>query len=217
MLKHWENLLKVFFIFFPFRVNEISHVIHCLHRGFSHWVKWLKALVEKFVFPNPLHQNTFEEISGCAKYLGAILLITYLFHSVYDGTDSTLNNVNEYMKTEEWWIISLIKRVKCCSFWKKKNGAMCISGTILWCRDLFSRMKHKSLCISEREKFSALSQRLDLISVSTDGSVFWLSVCDTATLRIHLQNNWNCWLAIQSLSLRLLYCSLCIFPSSNLI
>lgn len=99
----------------------------------------------------------------------------------------------------------------------KKDEAMCISGTILWCRDLLSGMKHKSLCISGREKFSGLSQRLDLISVSTDGSVFWLSVCDTVTLRIHLQNNWNCWLAIQSLSSRLLYCSLCIFPSSNLI
>lgn len=30
-----------------------------------------------------------------------MLLKTYLFLSVYDGTDSTLNNVNEYMKIEE--------------------------------------------------------------------------------------------------------------------
>lgn len=155
MLKHWENLLKVFFIFFFFRVNEISDVIHCLHRGFSHWVKWLKALVEKFVFPNPLHQNTFEEISGCAKYLGAILLITYLFHSVYDGTDSTLNNVNEYMKTEEWWIISLIKRVKCCSFWKKKTE-QCVFQAQFCGAGICSVAWNINHCASQREKNSQL-------------------------------------------------------------
>lgn len=104
--------------------------------------------------------------------------------------------------------------MKCRS---SKKDAMCISGTTLWCRDLFNGMKHKSLCISEREKFPALPQRLDLICVSTDGSVFWLSVCDTVRLRIHLQKNWNCWLAIQSLSSRLLYSSLCLFSSSDLI
>lgn len=56
-------------------------------------------------------------------------------------------------------------------------------------KDLFNRMKHKSLCMSVKEKFSAFSQRLDLICVSTDGSVFWLSVCDTAKRRVQLQNN----------------------------
>lgn len=44
-------------------------------------------------------ENTFEEISCSAKYLRAFLLIAYLFLSVHDSTDSTLNNVNEYMKT----------------------------------------------------------------------------------------------------------------------
>lgn len=103
--------------------------------------------------------------------------------------------------------------MKCRSF--KKDEALCISGTILWRRDLFNGMKHKSLRISVRERFSALPQRLDLISVSTDGGVFWLSVCDTVRLRIHRQNNWKCWLAIQSLQWRLLCCSFCIFSSSD--
>lgn len=103
--------------------------------------------------------------------------------------------------------------MKCRSF--KKDEAMCISGTILWRRDLFNGMKHKSLRISVRERFSALPQRLDLISVGTDGGVFWLSVCDTVSLGIHRQNNWKCWLAIQSLQWRLLCCSLCIFSSSD--
>lgn len=44
-------------------------------------------------------ENIFEEISRSVKYLRVILLITYLFLSVYDSADSALNNVNEYMKT----------------------------------------------------------------------------------------------------------------------
>lgn len=44
-------------------------------------------------------ENTFEEISCSVKYLRAILLITYLFLNVFDSTASTLNKVDEYMKT----------------------------------------------------------------------------------------------------------------------
>lgn len=44
-------------------------------------------------------ENTFEEISCSVKYLRAILLITDLFLNVFDGTASTLNKANEYMKT----------------------------------------------------------------------------------------------------------------------
>lgn len=58
-----------------------------------------QLLLKNLYFQTHFIRNTFEEISCSAKYLRAILLITYLFLSMYDGTDSTLNNVNEYMKT----------------------------------------------------------------------------------------------------------------------
>ena len=98
--------------------------------------------------------------------------------------------MNGYTKRRGWCVISLIKRVKYCYFFFFFPQKHCVfQAHFCGTRDLFNGMKHKSLCISVKEKFSALSQRLDLISVSTNGGVFWLSVCDTAKHRIHLQNN----------------------------
>lgn len=45
-------------------------------------------------------ENTFEEIFYCAKYLRAMLLITYLFLYKYHCTDSTLTNMNEWIHEE---------------------------------------------------------------------------------------------------------------------
>lgn len=42
-------------------------------------------------------ENPFEEIFYCAKYLRAILLITYLCLYGYDCTESTWTNVNEWI------------------------------------------------------------------------------------------------------------------------
>ena len=132
-------------------------------------------------------ENTFEEIFYCVKYLRAILLITYLSLYGYDCTDFTLTNMNEWIHEErEWCVISFIKRVKYCYFFLFRKHCV-FQAHFCGTRDLFNGMKHKSFCISVKEKFSALSQRLDLISVSTNGSVFWLSICDIAKNQINLQ------------------------------
>lgn len=133
-------------------------------------------------------ENTFENIFYSVKYLRAVLLITYLFLCVYDCTDSTLTNMNEWIH-EELRVMCYIPHQKSEVLLLKKKKHCVFQAHFCGARDLFTEMKHKSLCISVKEKFSALSQRLDLISVSTNGCVFSLSVCDTAKQRIHLQNN----------------------------
>lgn len=62
---------------------------------------WLEALDEMDVFSKSISsENTFEDILYSVKYLGAVLLITYLFLCVYDCTDSTLTNMNEWIQEE---------------------------------------------------------------------------------------------------------------------
>lgn len=160
-------------------------------------------------------ENTFEEIVYCAKYLRAILLITYLFLYGYDCTDSTLTNMNEWIH-KETRVMCYIHHQKgevlllsfSFSFFFVKNTVyfrhisvvpgICSMG---WNINHSASLRNK--------KFSALSQRLDLISVSTNGSVFWLPVCDTAKHRIHLQNkciHQTRWLVVQSLWWHLLCC-----------
>lgn len=165
--------------------------------GFRPWYKpshlWLKALDEKCVgvFLNPLPSNAFEEIFYCAKYLRAILLITYLSLYWYICTNSTLTNMNELIH-EEMRVMCYIPHQKSQVlplFFFFLEQCYVFQAHFCGTRDLLNGMKHKSLRISVKEKFSALSQRLGLISVSTNGSLFWLSVCDTAKHIIQLQNN----------------------------
>lgn len=53
------------------------------------------------IFPSPTSsENTFEESFKCAKYLRAILVITYLFFYGCDCSDSTLTNMNEWIHEE---------------------------------------------------------------------------------------------------------------------
>ena len=135
---------------------------------------WLKALNRNMclcISKLTSLENAFEEIY-CEKYLRAILLITYLFLHGYDCTDSTLTNMNEWVH-EEMIVMCYIPHQK-SKVLALFLMLLCISGTFL--REMFSKMKHESLCMSVKVKFSPLSQRLDLISVS----VFSLSDCDTA-------------------------------------
>lgn len=63
----------------------------------------LKTLNDKCVgvfFPAPLPRKIHEESFKCAKYLRAILVITYLFFYGYDCSDSTLTNMNEWIHEE---------------------------------------------------------------------------------------------------------------------
>lgn len=140
-------------------------------------------------FPAPLPRKIHEESFKCAKYLRAILVITYLFFYGYDCSDSTLTNMNEWIH-EETRVMCYIthQKGKVLLRYKKKD---CISSTLFrGTRDLFSGMKHESLHFCERKKITALSQRWGLISVSTNSSVFWLSVCDTAKQHsFQLQNS----------------------------
>lgn len=45
-------------------------------------------------------ENAFEEIFCGVKYLGAMLLIAYLFLCAYDCKDSALTNMNEWIRGE---------------------------------------------------------------------------------------------------------------------
>lgn len=155
-----------------------------------------------------------------------MLLITYLFLCVYDCTDSTLTNMNEWIH-EELRVMCYIPHQKSEVLIlkkKRKKKSTVYFRHISVVPEICSMGWNINHCASlwKEKKFSALSQRLDLISVSINGCVFWLSVCDTAKHRIHLQNNCirTCWLVIQSLSAsHLLYClnwaswdmKLCIF------
>lgn len=119
----------------------------CTHEESRHGAKlshlWLKALHEKLcwcISKSTSTENTFEEMFYSVKYLRAMLLITYLFLCVYDCTDSTLTNMNEWIH-EELRVMCYIphQRVKYCCFKKNKNKikkALCISGTFLWCQRL---------------------------------------------------------------------------------
>lgn len=92
-----------------------------------------------------------------------------------------------YPSSKSWSTATLKKERKI----EKKTHikALCISGTFLWCQrsvqwdetqiaaHLCERRKEKE----KKKKISAFSQRLDLISVSAGGCVFWLSVCNTST------------------------------------
>lgn len=64
-----------------------------------------------------------------------MLLITYLFLCVYDCTDSTLTNMNEWIH-EELRVMCYIPHQKSevLLLKKKKKKALCISGTFLWCQ-----------------------------------------------------------------------------------
>lgn len=137
-------------------------------------------------------ENTFEEIFYCAKYLRAILLITYLFLYGYDCTDSTLTNMNEWIH-EERRVMCYIPHQEWSTatfffffffFWKSNVYFRHISVVPGIC-SMGWNINHSA---SLWKKFSALSQRLYLISVSTNSSVFWLSVSDTAKHRIHRRN-----------------------------
>lgn len=133
-------------------------------------------------------ENTFEEIFYCVKYLRAILLITYLFLYGYDCTDSALTNMNEWIHEE--------LRVMCYIPHQKSEVLLFFffsTSTVYFrhisvvpeiCSMGWNINHSASLWKNNSQLFS---QRLDLISVSTNGSVFWLSVCDTAKHRLHLQ------------------------------
>lgn len=125
------------------------------------------------IFPSPTSsENTFEESFKCAKYLRAILVITYLFFYGYDCSDSTLTNMNEWIH-EETKVMCYITHQKGKVLLRYNKKKLCISSTLFrGTGDLFSGMKHESLHFCERKKITALSQRWGLISVSTNSSVF---------------------------------------------
>lgn len=82
-----------------------------------------------------------------------MLLITYLFLCVYDCTDSTLTNMNEWIH-EELRVMCYIPHQKSeVLLLKKKKKKHCVfQAHFCGARDLFNAMKHKSLCISVKGK-----------------------------------------------------------------
>lgn len=65
------------------------------------WAQNSRRKTCRCIFPSPTSsENTFEESFKCAKYLRAILVITYLFLYGYDCSDSTLTNMNEWIHEE---------------------------------------------------------------------------------------------------------------------
>lgn len=115
----------------------------------------LKNLNDKCVgvfFPAPLPRKIHEESFKCAKYLRAILVITYLFFYGYDCSDSTLTNMNEWIH-EETRVMCYITHQKGKVLLRYKKKRLCISSTLFrGTRDLFSGMKHESLHFCERKK-----------------------------------------------------------------
>lgn len=133
----------------------------CTHEESRHGAKlfhlWLKALHKKklcwCISKSTSTENTFEEVFYSVKYLRAMLLITYLFLCVYDCTDSTRTNMNEWIH-EELRVMCYIphQRAKYCCFRKKKKKHCVFQAHFCGARDWFNGMKHKSQCISARGK-----------------------------------------------------------------
>lgn len=82
-----------------------------------------------------------------------------LFLCVYDCTDSSLTNMNEWIHEEQramCYVPHQKSEVLLLKKKKRKEKAPSISGTFCGAGDLFSRVKHKSLCISVKAKDSQL-------------------------------------------------------------